>query len=147
MKVFLLFIVLFAFLQSAVITLNLVLVILAARSLVLSDRSNLIIAFFGGLMLSFLTQTNLGYWPLVLILIVKLGELLRRLPVSFNILTVFVAGSLQVLVVVLLNKLFLGDRIEIYPHLLEAILVVPSYYLIKMWEERFVAKSAIKLRV
>lgn len=147
MKVFLLSILLFAFLQSAVLTLNLVLVILIARSLVLDTRENLLLAFFGGLILSFLTQTNLGYFPLVFLLIVKLGQLLKKLPVSFNLLTIFIAGSLQIIFVVLLNKLFLGSRIEIIPHLIEAILIIPAFLIIRMWEERFVAKSSIKLRV
>lgn len=147
MKVFLLFIVFFAFLQSAVLTLNLVLVMLIARSLVLDDGENLILAFFGGLILSFLTQTNLGYWPLVLILVTKLGQLLRKLPVSFNPVMVFIAGGLQIFLVLLPNKIFLNAGFEIYPHLIESALVVPSYYLIRMWEERFVAKSVIKLKV
>lgn len=147
MKAFLLFIVLFAFLQSAVLTLNLVLVILIARSLVLDDGENLISAFFGGLILSLLTQTNLGYWPLVLILTVKLGQLLKSLPVSFNPIMIFIAGAVQILMVVLLNKFFINERIEIYPHIIEAVLVLPAYFLIRIWEERFVAKSTIKLRI
>lgn len=147
MKVFLLFMVLFAFLQSAVLTLNLVLVILIARSLVSDDDENLIVTFFGGLLLSFLTQTNLGYWPLVLILTVKLGQLLKRLPVSFNPIMIFIAGAVQISVVVLLNKFFINGKIEIYPHIIEAISVLPAYFLIRMWEERFVAKSGIKLRI
>lgn len=146
MKTLLLSIILFAFLQSAIFTLNFVLVILVARNLVVDDTENLFIAFFGGLILSFLTQVNLGYWPLVFILVVKLGQLAKKLPVSFNVLTIFIAGSLQIALVVLLNKIFLGERIEIYPHLIEAVLVVPAFFLIRMWEERFVAKGNFRLK-
>lgn len=147
MRLFLLLIVLFAFLQSAFLNINLVLVVLIARNLYLDSRENLWLAFLGGLVLSFLTQTNLGYWPLILIMVVKLGQLLRKLPVSFNPLMVFLAGGFQILLVVLLNKFFLNERIELYPHVLEAVLVVPAYFLIRFWEERFVTKGVIRLKV
>lgn len=147
MKTFLLLLILFAFFQSAVSTLNLVLIILIARSLVLDNGENLVLAFFGGLVLSFLTQTNLGYWPLVLILVTKFGHFLRKLPVSFNPVMVFIAGALQIFLALLLDKILLNGRFEIYEHLIEAILVVPSYYLIRMWEERFVDKGTIKLKM
>lgn len=147
MKILLLLLILFAFFQSAVSTLNFVLIILIARSLVLESKENLVLAFFGGFMLSFLTQTNLGYWPLLLILVTRLGHLLRKLPVSFNPVMVFIAGSIQVLLVLMAGKFFIGSGFEVYPHLYETLLVVPSYYLIRMWEERFVPKSELRLKL
>lgn len=53
MKTLLLLIALFAFLQSAFLPINLVLVLIIARSLIVDDRENLFLAFFGGLILSF----------------------------------------------------------------------------------------------
>lgn len=147
MKIFLLLLTIFAFMQSAVSILNFVLIILVARSLVLDHKENLISAFFGGVMLSFLTQTNLGYWPLVLVFVTKLGHLLRRLPVSFNPVMVFIAGALQIFLAILINKIFFGTGFEIYKHLIEALLVVPVYYLIRLWEERFVPKSELRLKL
>lgn len=147
MKTFLLFLTLFAFLQSAFLPVNLVLVILIARGLIIDDRENLILAFFGGLILSFLTQVNMGYYPLLFILIVKFASLIRKLPVSFNLLVVFISGGLLLSLAALINSWVIGETLSIYRHFIEAILVIPAYFLIRNWEDRFIVKSHMKLRV
>ena len=147
MKTILLFLVFFAFLQSAFLPVNLVLVVLIARSLVTEDRDNLFLAFFGGLILSFLTQVNLGYYPLIFILVVKLSGMLKKLPVSFNFLPIFFGGSSIIALVTIANSFFISQNLSFYPHLVEAILVFPAYSLIKMWDGRFTSKSHLKLKV
>lgn len=147
MKTFLLFLSVFAFMQSAFLPLNLVLVLLIARSLVREDRSNLFMGFFGGLILSFLTQVNLGYWPIVFILVVKLSSLIKRLPVSFNPLIIFFCSIFIVSSVRIFNVFFMNEELKITTLIFEAILVVPVFYLVRGWEERFVVKGVIKLRV
>lgn len=147
MKTFLLLLILFAFLQSAFLPLNLILVTLIARSLCLEEQDNLFLAFFGGLSLSFLSQVNLGYWPMVLLLIVKLTYLLKKFPVSSNPMTILIAGSLLIFLTTILNIIFLDWHLEIFPRIIEAVLVVPFYFAIRAWEERFVVRGAIKLKV
>lgn len=147
MKTLFLWIILFAFLQSSVISLNLVLVVLIARSLAVDNGANLLLAFFGGLILSFLTQTNLGYWPLFLLFIVKIGLLTGKLPVSFNPLVIFLSGSVLVFFAALINKLFLHQDFQFLKLVFEAVLVVPAYFLIRIWEERFVPKSELRLKL
>lgn len=138
---------LFAFTQSAFLPFNLVLVLLVARSLAVEDRNNLVLAFAGGLVLSFLTQVNLGYWPLVFILTVKLTAMVKKLPISFNPLIIFLSGSVIVLLVALTGSLFINEKIQIFSHIIESVLIVPVFYLVRAWEERFVVKGAIKLRM
>jgi hypothetical protein len=147
MKTILLFLIFFAFLQSAFLPVNLVLVVIIARSLITQSRDNLFLAFFGGLILSFLTQVNLGYYPIVFILVVKLAGMFKKLPVSFNVLPILLSGSLIITLVTIANNFFISQNLSIYPHLVEAILVLPVYWLIKIWEGRFVAKSHMKLKV
>lgn len=146
MKTLLLLITLFSFLQSAFLGVNLVVVLVAARSLVIDDRDNLFLAFFGGLILSFLTQVNLGYYPLVLILIVKTSVVLKRLPVSFNLLTIFLAGGFLIAIGAILNSLFIDQPVKVWPLVIEAVLLLPFFYLVRFWEERFLTKS-VKLKV
>ena len=146
MKTLLLLITLFAFLQSAFLPVNLVLVLIVARSLIIDDRDNLFLAFFGGLILSFLTQVNLGYYPLVFILIVKMAGLLKKLPVSFHTLTILFCGALLLSSGAVLNSIFAGIDLEFTTLLIESILVIPAYFLIRIWEERFIVKSQ-KLRI
>lgn len=147
MKTFLLLLVLLAFLQSAFLPLNLVLVLLIARSLVVEDRSNLILAFGSGLVLSFLTQVNLGYWPVILILAVKLAGMIRKLPVSFNPVIIILSGVVVISIVAVVNNFFIGETIQLFQRILESVLVLPAFYLTRAWEERFVVKSAIKLKM
>jgi hypothetical protein len=148
MKTFLLFLTLFAFLQSAFLPINLVLVILIARALVVDDRDNLILAFSGGLILSFLTQVNLGYYPLIFMLVVKLISMIKKLPISFNLLIVFISGGLLVTLVALINSWTRGEELSVYLILIEAVLVIPVYIITKLWEERFIVISQqMKLRV
>ena len=147
MKTLLLFITLFAFMQSAFLPINLVLVVIIARGLSFDDRDNLILAFFGGLILAFLNQVNLGYYPLIFLLIIKFSGLIKKLPISFNPLMIFLSGSLLISLTAFLNSLFINQYLEIYPHLVEVILVLPAYFLIKLWEEKFIVKSYIKLKI
>lgn len=147
MKTLFLFIVLFAFLQASVLSVNLVLIVLIARSLAVDDSSNLLLAFFSGLLLSFLTQTNLGYWPLVLLFIVKIGLFIKKFPVSFNPLVIFIAGSILVLLNGISGRIFLHQDLQFFRIIFEAVLVVPAYFLIRFWEERFIAKSHIRLKI
>lgn len=146
MKTLLLFITLFSFLQSAFLPVNLVLVLIIARSLIIEDRDNLYLAFFGGLILSFLTQINLGYYPLLFILIIKVAGIIKRLPVSFNLLIIFIAGAFLVGVAAVLNSLFIAQPLTFYPHFIEAILVIPFFYVVRIWEERFLSKH-VKLKM
>lgn len=146
MKTVFLWTILFAFLQSSILSLNLVLVILIASSIATDDGKNLILAFFAGLALSFLTQTNLGYWPLLFLFISKLGLLIKKLPVSFNPFIIFLAGLFLVFLSALAGKLFINQEFQILNIFFEAFLVIPAYFLIRLWEERFVVKGQIKLK-
>lgn len=147
MKIFLLLLILFSFMQSAFLPLNLVLVLIVARSLAIDDKKNLLMGFSGGLALSFLTQTNLGYWPIILVLAAKLTATITKLPISFNPLIIFLSGGIIISIVATLNGFLIDEELQILTHILEAVLVVPAFYLVRAWEERFVVKGAIKLKV
>lgn len=147
MKTILLLTILFAFLQSAFLPVDFVLSLIIARTLVVEDKSNLYLAFFAGLILSFLIQVNLGYYPLLLILLVKLASLIRSLPVSFNLLMVIGAAATLVGIGEILNTLIIGQQFSIQRIIIEIVAVIPFYYLITFWEDRFVASTHTKLRL
>lgn len=147
MKTLLLLITFFAFLQSAFLGVNLVLVLIVARGLVVDDREALFLGFFGGLILGFLTQVNLGYYPLVFILTIKAAGVLKKLPVAFNLLTVLLFGAVLIILNAFLNSLFIGQMFDVYPHLIEIVLVLAFYFPVKFWEERFIVKKQAKLRI
>lgn len=147
MKTFLMIIILCSFLQSAFLGINLVLVFIIARSLATDDKSNLYLAFVGGISLSFLTQVNLGYWPLILLLVSKITSAARFLPVSLNPLMIFLVGGVQIVLVAVANMLISGSELKFLNIILEAVLVIAAFYLARAWDERFVVKREIKLRI
>jgi len=147
MKTLLLLITLFAFLQSAFLPVNLVLILIAARGLVSDDRQSLYIAFFGGLILGFLMQVNLGYYPLIFLLVVKTAFLIKKLPVSFNLLVIFISGIFLIGIGNVLSIIFIQQEFKLHIYIIEILLFVPFYYLVRFWEERFSVKPHQKLRI
>lgn len=147
MRIFLLIFVFLAFLQSAFLPVNLVLVTLIARSFAVTDRTNLWLAFLGGLILSFLTQTNLGYYPLIFLIIVKLNYVLKNLPISFSPLMIFLLSVVLISISALFNKYLTFGNWDLYSRLFEAVIILPVFYAVRFWEDRFLPKKAIKLKV
>lgn len=147
MKIFLLLLIICSFLQSAFLGVNFVLVLIVARSLVSAEKSNLYLAFTGGLILSFLTQVNLGYWPFVLLLVSKVSSLAKELPFSLNPVMVFLTGVLQVVIVALFSKFYMHANMDVSIFIIETLLIVAVYYLMRVWEERFIVRREIKLKV
>ncbi len=147
MKIFLLVLILFAFLQSAFLPVNLILICLIARSLLIQDSSNYYLAFFGGLILSFLTQDNMGYWPLILLLTVKICYMISKLPISLTPFTVTLWAGIIIFSLEFLNMIFMHTNFEFVPALIETLLIIPAFYLIRVWEGRFIVKRNIKLKI
>lgn len=147
MKTLLLLTTLFAFLQSAFLPVNLVLSLVAARAIIIDDKSNLYLAFFGGLILSFLMQVNLGYYPLLFILIVKMGALIKKLPVSFNLLTITVSAAVLIITAGALNAILIKEQFDLKLIFTEIVTTLLFYYSIKFWEERFSASTHTKLKL
>lgn len=147
MRIFLLFLTLAAFLQSSFLGVNLVLLLIAARSLILKDQDNYLIAFISGIILGILLTQNLGFWALVFLLVVKLIQLIKELPFTSNIVTVLPIGFLVVLISSFLEQLFFKQSINFTKIIIETLVFLPIYILIKIWEERFVVKPVFKLKL
>ncbi len=98
-------------------------------------------------MLSFLTQTNLGYYPMFFLIIVNFTYLLKNLPVSLSPLMIFLFGLLLISINTLFNKYLTFGNWNLYLHLFEAVIILPVFYGVRFWEERFIPKRAIKLKV
>jgi cell shape-determining protein MreD len=147
MKVFIFLLILAAFLQSSVMPVNLVLLLLIARSLVVSGKENLIAAFLGGVLIGFLQAENLGFWCLVLLLVVKLVSTSRKLPVSKNIFTVAFISTLAIVLVNFLHQLIFKQTLDQWVVISEIILSLPIYACMLFWEERFVVKGEERLKL
>lgn len=136
-----------AFLQTTILPVNLVLLVLVLRSFLVSETSNLYLAFGFGLLISHLSSTPLGIQSIVYISMVIFTRALGRLPISNNILVVIPLTGFAALFDAGINALMMNASLQPVPAVLPpVILAIPLYIIIRFWEERFVV-SDIKLKV
>lgn len=147
MRLFLIALIIAALIQSSFLNLNLCLILIIARNFCLEDQSNLTGAFFGGLSLSLLTAQNLGFWAIVFLLVAKTVNLIKKLPFSSNILTILPVSLLIITLVTILESLIFQIAINPWVIIAETLLTLPAFVITKIWEERFIVKPSIKLKV
>ena len=139
--------VILSFIQSTILPLELVLEIILLRAFLKVDRTNLYLAFGFGLLISFLGHFPLGSQSIIYLLLVAFVHFLSKTPLSKNIFTCIPA------VVVLLtfsdaaSALFLHTQIGWIKILFELLFAFPIYFILKIWEERFIVRPDIKLKI
>lgn len=148
MKTLVIVLIIASFLQSTILPLNLVLIILIARALIRPEKANLFLAFAMGFLVSHLNLVPLGWQSLTFLSLVKLAQILSKSRVSANPLViaplVFVLLSFNQIS----NAFALNQSIKLLPQvLLESLLSLPIFYLVRLWEERFIVRKEIKLKV
>ena len=147
MKTLIIFLIIASFIQNTFLPFNLVLIILICRSYLRPDRANLFLAFSFGLLNSHLNLITLGITSLVYLTIVAVVESLARTRL---------AGSALIIAPLSFGLLFADQVIVLYfAHqsldflkiFLESLISLPVFYLVKIWEERFIVRKEIKLKV
>lgn len=136
-----------SFLQATLIPINFVFLLLIGRSFVVDEKSNYWLAFGFGLLLSLLLHQNLGILSLMFLLTVKCIHLLRRTQLFINWLAMLGVSIFFIATLEGLEKLFLGEHFSVTTIIVEALLMLPIYLIIKFWEERFTPKKDIRLKV
>lgn len=148
MKTLIAILILVSFLQSTIIPLDLVLIILICRSYIDSDKSNLILAFSFGLLNAHLNLTTLGLTSLVYLVFVAATESLSKSRLAGNLLLIVPLSLFLMSINQAVPSIVSHQSIRLFPKVLfEALLSLPILYLVKSWEERFIVKKGIKLRV
>lgn len=148
MKTLIIILIIAAFLQTTILPINLVLIILICRSYLRFDRANLFLAFSFGLLLSHLNLTYFGLQSLVLLVLVQTTEGLSRSRLAGNWLLIipltFTLLSLNHIAI----SIFTNQSIQLFPGVFfESLLSLPVFFLVRLWEERFIVRKEIKLRV
>lgn len=148
MKTLIIVLIIAAFIQTTILPLDLVLIIIICRAYIKTGQENLYLAFFFGLLISHLTLTLIGVKSVLYLLIIQTTQVLSKSRLAGN------SVSLIPLVFVLLsanqitNTFLLQQTIQIFPRvLIESIISLPILYLIRLWEDRFIARRDIKLKV
>lgn len=139
--------ILFSFLQEAFLPFNLVLLILVSRAFVVTGKKNYYLAFIFGLVLSFLAGYPLGSLSIIYLIIVLIIHIFRRFQFVTHPLIVIPVAAVALLADQVARSLMLGSKIELGQIPLQIVLVIPIYFAVLLWEERFIVRKDIKLKV
>ena len=147
MKLFSFLILLAAFLQTSLIPLNLCLILLISRAYTNHSKQNYFLAFFAGIFLGFLAPYNIGFWPLTFLVAVFIVHVFRLLPISGRFLTIIPVAFIILTAVSLLESLaFHTPFLWLYP-VISSLLTLPIFIVVHQWEDRFIIKPAVKLKM
>lgn len=138
---------LISFLQATFWSVNLVLIILVSRAFVTSDKITIWLAFGFGLLLSLLSGYTLGSLSLIYLLIVVLVRLVRNTHLASHWLIILPLSWIMLLLDQFLESLILGIGFRLGTTFIPLIFVLPIYLAVRFWEERFIPRPAIKLKI
>lgn len=138
MKTLIFVLIIASLLQSAILSLDLVLIILICRAYLRSDKSNLYLAFAFGLLLSHLNLSLFGLQSIIYLIIVQLTQVLARLRLAGNPAVVMPISLFFLSINQILNTA------PLFPYsLIGAVLSLPVFYLIRFWEEGSYEKKTV----
>lgn len=137
-----------AFLQTSILPLDLVLIILICRSYVKAGKENLYLAFFSGLFISHLSLTLPGIQSILYLILVQITQVLSKSRLAGNSWVLIPLAFMLLFANQITNSFLLQQTIQIFPKILiESFMSLPVAYLIRIWEERFIVRKEIKLKV
>ncbi len=147
MIVVIFFLVFLSFLQGAIAPLNFALIFLIARSFIVSGKENFWLALLIGILISLLLGFPIGFLSLIYLMAVFATFIVRKTQLASHWLAILPLSIVFLLLERLLVNLFLGQTIN-YSHLiLESLFILPFYFALRLWEERFVVKKEIRLKI
>jgi hypothetical protein len=147
MKLFIFLLSLAAFIQTAFLPLNLCLIILICRAYAAPQRSNYYLALLAGTFLGILSAFNIGFYSGLFLVLVFLIQSLRLLPITGKFITVFPVLFLALTISMLFENLIYHLSLSWWNPLAGSLLGLPIFLIVREWEDRFIVKSGIKLKV
>ncbi len=147
MKLFIFLVILSAFMQTSFVPLNLCLILIISRSYALPTKSNYYLALFGGLLVGLLSVYNLGFYPLIFLSAVFCIQIIRGLPFTNHFFTVIPVSFLILSITLWSENFFLNIPVNYWSGLIGSLLCLPIFLVIRQFEDSFVVKKGIKLKV
>jgi len=142
MKILIIILIIISFLQSTTAPLDLILIILICRSYLKADKASLYLAFAFGQLVSSLDLRLLGLQSMIYLSAVWLIQVLSRSRL---------AGNPFLLIPISFICLSINSLINSTPSfptiIVESLISLPIFYIVRLWEERFTIQKGIKLRI
>lgn len=136
-----------SFIQTAFTAYDLVFLVLIVRSFIVEDASNYYLAFGVGLLTSLLSGLPLGSLSLIYLLGVALGGMASRTKVSSQTIVLLPLSLVVIIIEQLIKGLYLHFSIDWFTAIINTLLIWPIYLLLIFWEERFIPRKDIKLKL
>lgn len=147
MKILIIILVVASFLQTTILPIDLVLLILICRAYVKSEKANLYVGFIFGLLVSHLNLIPLGLQSLAYIAAVAVTESLSRLRLAGNPLLIIPISFIFLSINQIINSSLNYNLLDLSKLIFASISSLPIIYLIRFWEERFIVRKGIKLKI
>jgi len=147
MKTLIIILIIASFIQTTILPLDLVLLILICRSYIKSDRANLYLAFFFGIFTSHLNLSSIGFQSLIYLILVEATEILSKLRLAGNPLLIVPLSFFFMIFNQFTNSILSRNTFEFSKVILASLLSLPILFLLKLWEERFIIRKEIKLKM
>jgi rod shape-determining protein MreD len=148
MKTLIVVLIIVCLLQAAVIPLELVLIVLICRSYIRAEKQNLYLSFGFGLLLSHLNSTVLGFQSIIYLILIAFAGSLAKSRLTANPLLIIPLSFILVSLNEIFISLFTHQSFQLFPKVfIEASISLPILFIVRLWEERFVARRDIKLKM
>lgn len=147
MNLFIIILILISFLEGTILPFDLVLIILIARSFVVSEKSNYYLAFFFGFLVSLLLGYPLGLFSLIYLFAVTISHIIKTTNLKAYWIVVLPLTFFLLLFEQLILKLLNISDFNLSLLLIPTILMLPVYFIVRLWEERFIVAKDIKLKM
>jgi cell shape-determining protein MreD len=136
-----------AFIQSTLVPINLVLLILMARSFETTDKANYFLAFFFGTLFSLLSGFPLGSLSLAYLVMVAFIYFIKKVEFSSHWLILLPLSLALFSADCFLQGFLMGSSFNLRIVFGEIMLILPVFLLVKFWEERFIPETNVKLKL
>lgn len=147
MLIYLVLVIFAALLQTTVVSLNLCLVTLIAVAFIRRDGLDLYVGFIGGLILGLLSGVNVGFYPIIFLIILEAIYFYKKLPISGNAFFSLPAIIGSLLFLDLSQQIILNQSPNFYSLPIETLLFLLIFFLVQFFEDRVNQAYDTRLRL
>lgn len=147
MKTLIVILIIASFIQTTILPIDLVLLILICRSYIKTDQANLYLAFAFGVFTSHLYLVSIGFQSVIYLVIVEVTESLSKLRLAGNPLLIVPLTFFFMIFNQLANSILNHYTFNFSGIILVSFLSLPTLFLLRLWEERFIVRREIKLKI
>lgn len=148
MRTLIVILIIASFIQFTILPFNLVLIILICRAYIKTEKENLFLAFAFGLVVSHLSLNIFGLQSLIYLILIQITQMLSKLRLAGHPLLIIPLSFIFLSLNTVTISLVTAQTTALFPQvMIESLLSLPIFYLMRVWEERFIVRSEIKLKV